>query len=524
MTAVHTTMSMDELSASGLANKGPQVAAWLGLALLVLLPFMLDYPAVLRAVDVWFVSPTYHHCPLIILVAGYCLWRSRSRWSGQVLQPCWPAMFLLPCVTLLWLIAAALDIDEARQLLLVAFVHAGVLSFAGPRIYRSLLFPLVYLIFAVPTGAFLVPYLQAFTTWFCTAGLDLLNIPYDVEGYLITLQSGIFEVAEACAGLRFLVATVAFAALFSYLVTPSMRDRFLFLLLSLVIPVVINGLRALALILIGHYSDLTLAVGIDHFVYGWGFFVAVLAVLIYVGLKFRQPGYDAWSAPTAPSHQPRIVHPTGRRLVWAGLLVGAGMSIGPAYAGYLKSLPQSVDSVLTTELRPAPAWSVQEPYTNWAPDSDGVRQFQHQQFSRNNITFDFYQLAFSEVRNQLEKADATPRFVAGGDWTMGPRGKTNFSLFGTETTASTVLLHSQTGMKLIYYWYVVHGNVLADPDQVREAYLKARLLPGGQSLGMIVIAADLTAPLPELQQSLRRFILDTPELRAALVSPGASRL
>jgi exosortase len=75
----------------------------------------------------------------------------------------------------------------------------------------------------VPSGAFLVPALQAFTAHFAVAGLHILSIPVYSTGALIEIPAGTFAVAEACAGLRFLIAAVAFGVFFAILTLGSVH-------------------------------------------------------------------------------------------------------------------------------------------------------------------------------------------------------------------------------------------------------------------------------------------------------------
>ena len=62
-----------------------------------------------------------------------------------------------------------------------------------------------------------VPHPQAagFHHGFVQVGLNLLNIPVYIDGYTIEIPQGSFYIAEACAGLRFLIASIAFGALYS---------------------------------------------------------------------------------------------------------------------------------------------------------------------------------------------------------------------------------------------------------------------------------------------------------------------
>ncbi len=146
-----------------------------------------------------------------------------------------------------------------------------LLSVVGWRIFRAMLFPMLYLFFMVPTGEFLVPRLQDFTASFVVLGLQLVNIPVFLDGVFIRIPNGLFEVAEACAGLRFLIANVAFGFLFANLMYRGWRKRIIFVALSFIVPIFANGLRAFGIVMIAHLSDNKLAAGVDHIVYGWGF-------------------------------------------------------------------------------------------------------------------------------------------------------------------------------------------------------------------------------------------------------------
>ena len=58
----------------------------------------------------------------------------------------------------------------------------------------------------------------------------------------------------------------------------------LFVALSVIVPIVANGLRAYMIVMIAHLSDMKLALGVDHLIYGWVFFGLVMLLLFWVGL------------------------------------------------------------------------------------------------------------------------------------------------------------------------------------------------------------------------------------------------
>jgi exosortase len=186
-----------------------------------------------------------------------------------------------------WLLAERLGIMEGRQLALIGFVWVLFLATLGPALFRALLAPFLYLIFLVPFGGFVTGPLQTFTARFTGIGLDIIGIPNDVNAFLIRIPEGAFYVAQACAGLRFLIASLAFGALYGLLMYHSNLKRALFLLMSLVVPIVANGLRALGIVVLGHYIGSAQAAATDHVLYGWIFFSIVILIEIMIGLPFR---------------------------------------------------------------------------------------------------------------------------------------------------------------------------------------------------------------------------------------------
>ena len=258
-------------------------AVVVGLTVLVAL-FHAD---IMAAVHVWFSSTAYSHCFFVLPIVAWLAWDRRDRIFALRAQPApWAALLaLLPGAA--WLLAERLGIMEGRQLALIGFVWVLFLATLGPKLFRALMAPLLYLIFLVPFGGFITGPLQNFTTRFTGIGLDILGIPNDVNSFLIRIPQGAFYVAQACAGLRFLIASLAFGALYGLLMYRSNLKRAAFMAMSLVVPIIANGFRALGIVTLGYYLGSAKAAATDHVLYGWIFFSIVILIEIAIGLPFR---------------------------------------------------------------------------------------------------------------------------------------------------------------------------------------------------------------------------------------------
>lgn len=283
------------------------------------------------AVRVWNASTAYNHCWLIAPIAAWLFWQRRHRLDGLAPAPLPLAALLAIPGALAWLVAERLGIMEGRQLVAFGLAQVLVLAVLGWPFVRAFIGPLAYLVFLVPFGGFAVGPLQHITARFIDIGLGVLGITHFTDGLLIETPTGLFHVAEACAGLRFIIAALAFGALYALVIFRSFWRRAIVMGLALVVPVVANGIRALGIVVAAEYLGSAQAAAADHIIYGWGFFSAVILLLILAGLPFREDSSPPASAPPALPPQPA----KAARLAVAGVLSVALGASGPALAAGL---------------------------------------------------------------------------------------------------------------------------------------------------------------------------------------------
>jgi exosortase/archaeosortase family protein len=166
---------------------------------------------------------------------------------------------------------------------------------------RALMFPLLFLYFAVPIGEFALPTLMEWTADFTVAALRLTGIPVYREGLQFVIPSGNWSVVEGCSGVRYMMASVMVGSLFAYLNYQSMRKRLLFLGVSILVPLIANWLRAYMIVMLGHLSNNRIATGVDHLVYGWVFFGVVITVMFMIGSRWAEPDRERVTAGTSQS-------------------------------------------------------------------------------------------------------------------------------------------------------------------------------------------------------------------------------
>ena len=260
-------------------------AAWAGLILL----FFADWRDMAAQ---WWDSSTYNHILLIPLILVWLAGQRLDVAARLTPRGWWPGLAIMGGACFLWVLGDFAGLSLAKQLAAVVMLQGTALALLGPRVAASMLFPLGYMLFLVPAGDELIPFLQTITAKLTMALLALTQVPAQIDGVFITTRFGYFEVAEACSGVKFLIAMLAYGALASNICFKSWPRRAAFMALSVAVPVLANGLRAWGTIFIAGERGIAFASGFDHVFYGWFFFALVMALVMAAGWRFFDRAID----------------------------------------------------------------------------------------------------------------------------------------------------------------------------------------------------------------------------------------
>jgi exosortase A len=263
----------------------PRIAVIVGAFVALLL---LYWSTAASMVSVWNSSETFAHGYAILPISLWLIWRRREVFSRIPAEPWWPALGLLALCGAGWLLARAGEVQVVMQYAFVAMFPALALALLGRRLAGALAFPLLFLLFAVPFGEAFVQPLINFTADFTIALVRATGIPVLRNGTMFELPTGNWSVVEACSGVRYLISSITLGCLYAYLSYRSTTRRALFIGLSIIVPIIANGLRAYMIVMIGHTSDMALATGVDHLIYGWLFFGLVMFIMFWIGSYWRE--------------------------------------------------------------------------------------------------------------------------------------------------------------------------------------------------------------------------------------------
>jgi len=258
----------------------------LAFVLCVVVLFWAWFDSLLHLVTILWTVDSYSHGLLVPVIASVLIWSRKDLAQFVVVKPDWLGVFVVAVASAIWLIGAAAEAKILEHISLILAVLGAVIACYGRAFFRLYLFPFSFLFMMVPVGESLIPILQTFTAEFVILALDLLGVPFEAEGVLIILSSGIFEVARACAGIKFFYVSIVTGILLAHLTYQSWTGRVAIMGFAAALPLVANAGRVLGILLVAETTDPSFAKGVDHIVYGWGFLSAILIILIAVAYKF----------------------------------------------------------------------------------------------------------------------------------------------------------------------------------------------------------------------------------------------
>ena len=242
----------------------------------------------------WDHDPNYSHGFIVPFMSAYFVY---ERWGQLQKLPHQPHLLGIPVLILgvAMLVIGSVGAELfAQRVSFIVVISGLVLLIFGKRILLTLSLPLVFLLFMIPLPAIVVNTiafpLQIFAAQTASFCLFNLGIPVLREGNLISLAGSTLEVAEACSGLRSLVALLALGTVYAYFSQRQMWKRWALVLLSIPIAILANAFRVTGTGILANYWGTEAAEGFYHTFEGWIVFVVAFILLLACGTLIGKIG------------------------------------------------------------------------------------------------------------------------------------------------------------------------------------------------------------------------------------------
>jgi len=268
---------------------------------------------------------TYTHGYLIALICGWLL-LMRGREASVEARPAIRGgiVCLIGAVSILWLIAVRSGLQTVHQILLPVLFLLALWSILGWRSALRVAFAAGFFYLSIPVWDVVNGTLQSVTTLVVGQLLRITGVLAFVDGNMVHLAAGTFEIAGGCSGLHFFIVGIALAALYGEVHRDSLMMRCKLLLLGIGLSLLANWLRVYVIIVAGYLTDMQhYLVRVSHYGFGWAVFAVTMVIFFFIASR-TSADEAGWPAPPVAS---------GRQAQPGALLLAAGLSVIAVAAG-----------------------------------------------------------------------------------------------------------------------------------------------------------------------------------------------
>jgi EpsI family protein len=270
----------------------------------------------------WTTVSTYEHGYLLLAMACWMGW---ARWESRppAVAPGWP--WLLPCLvlTLLSVALELLFLNVPRLYVIPLWVTSAVGLVFGTSAALRLMPAAILLYGALPVWASINGVLQSLTVTVVSWALARTGVTAFVDGNLVQLPSGSFEIAEACSGLRYAVIGITLAYLFAFGFLRDAKARILLIAGAAISMLVGNWLRVYIVIYAGYVTDMQhYLVTVEHIRFGWLMFALSMLPVFLAARVLAEKGRRGLQGPRADGDVSAQLRPpvSGARVMSAATL------------------------------------------------------------------------------------------------------------------------------------------------------------------------------------------------------------
>ncbi|NNL88005.1 MAG: EpsI family protein [Marinicaulis sp.] len=455
---------------------------------------ILLHPTAYDMARTWATSSSYTHG---FFIAPFAAWmilkKSPMRYDGA--KPL-PGLLIAIAGGVLWLLGAASGAALFMQIAFVTILIGSVGAIFGRTALIDWAYPLGFLYFMIPFGEALVPYLQTITAHTVVGLMQAFGMDVTLDGYLIDTPSGAFEIAVACAGLKFLIAATVIAAVYSYISFTTWRGRTAFLGFAVFIGVAANGIRAFILVLIATLTDKQFAVGPDHILIGWLFYAAVFGVLFWVGRKYSTHNVAKHMDPPAAA---------------AGSVMNVAPLIAIVVAATLYNsivINRNIERTAPSVISPlsATGWRILPAPANWAPALDHADANTVTTYSQQQNSVYVASGYFTHDRHGAEIISFDTRAYDGDDWRRHGETSAVIYQFGRSEKMPVELIAGPQRRKMAaVYSYWLGDKVYVDRRAMKLAQMKSKLQGQNPQGGVLIMAAAYRSDPEEAIDVIRSF-------------------
>ena len=476
---------------------------------LLLLVFILYQQTIFHLTGIWnqVEIGNYAHGYLVLAISAYLIFSGRKKLSVLAPCPAYSAIVVVVASSMLWVVAAAVNIAVLQAVGLLLLVLSILWAILGYRVIKILAFPILYIGFAIPIWFPLSPLLQELTAGVVFWVIRVMEIPALRVENMIVLPAGKLLIAEACSGLRYLLAALALGTLYGYLNFETLSARLITVLISAAAAILANIIRVFIVVYLGYTTQMQHSLVWDHLYLGWYLF-AGLAALLMVADTLWQKKQTCRSNEEADTVALKsdLCHRSKVRYLMFATMTALIVSAGPLFLLWVNTQAKSDDYLLSMEFSTeSDKWIVVEAIEDdWEPRYQGAVGYKRLFRDINSSEIFLYLGLYSQQKQGKELINSLNEISDGKIWQVRYQKAVLHNVDGRQVLEQ-LLENAEGQQRLVWYWYSVAGESTVSKYEAKILQIQG-LLQGAQRAALIAVAANFDGEPDVARQQLGQFV------------------
>lgn len=471
-------------------------------ALYVVATILLFGSTIVDMAETWTNSSSYHHG---FIIAPLSVWLARRIGAPDAPKPAPIALGFVALAAVAWLVGRAASVNLFEQIAVVSMIIAGAGAIYGVARIKAQAFPLALLYLMVPFGASLVPALQQAAAANVMMLLHLIGIDATIDGLVISTSAGRFAIAEGCAGLNFLLASLLISSVFGFLSMTSWRLRTAFVALAAITAVFANILRIFLVIAIAIATGGAVHIAADHLLFGWLLYGLSLIGLIAVGRSLaRGERADTWDYPSSQKALADRSSLSGRTALAAIFCLAAAAF----YADIVIDHAPATARPSVLPLASAAGWRQIPTAVAFSRDIAAADAGLRVNYQSSGAEVQWSAAYFTHERRGAEIGGVSTLPYDGAAWRRVGHFSLTARAFGADRELAIIVIENDKGARFAattFYWS--GDGIYPNARALKIAQTRQRLIGRGQRGGVVTISTPFS-PDGRAAQSIRTFLSD----------------
>ncbi|MCF6236484.1 MAG: EpsI family protein [Gammaproteobacteria bacterium] len=424
-------------------------------------------------------------------------------------------VLLVFLVSFLWLLAKLGHVQIVQLLSFLMLLGSILYSLLGWKSASFFLVPLLLLLLVMPIFGEVGNLLQIGTALAVDTLLNSTGLPAFLDGFLITIPAGVFEIAPGCSGVNQFVVGVTLAVLMSWFNRMVPVAWVINIVCIALIAFAANILRVYIIIWMGQKTAMQhYFITVEHVSLGWVLFMAGFFAYLFVTNRLFPDRFYNYLSPQRKALLQQIKEPVSKKKSdkFVLPLLFIAVAIGPAVFAYadIQSKSHTFDAIEFEAL--SSDWSevTADANESWQPViQQGDVVFSKVYRAGDNQKIALHLSFFAQQAQGKEAVSDDNKVYDGKQWKIFSQKKSRVVLSQEiYLDVEESLIKSLNGKeKIVWRWYYVQDQRLINPYVAKVLNIVGVLL-GRPEITVFVVATDQNMVYEESIDRLKKFLVD----------------